>query len=227
MTRVGLNFIMRSFVFLALASLAVSTLAGCQQEPIEFPPTPTAITWPTPLPTSTPFVLPTPVWPTPLPTPTPITFPTPLPTATPAPTATAAPTPTPQSIDSSSLADQAPNWPTPLPTATPQPTPTPVPVLLPPTFAIDDILDDGSRIKVDYFPSSTWGGKTWEFYQFELWRWNERDLGWELRVTKTDTGPPVIFLESWRGSLYRVRGRACTIDLKLCGFWGTTGFHVT
>ena len=80
-------------IFIALILVSI----GCQSAPMEFPPTPTAITWPTPLPTATPVV-----FPTPLPTVTPVTFPTPMPTATPAAT------PTPQLVQGFTI----PEWPT-------------------------------------------------------------------------------------------------------------------
>ncbi len=198
-------------IFIALTVVSI----GCQSDPVEFPPTPTAITWPTPLPTATPVV-----FPTPLPTATPAPFPTPLPTATPALTAT------PQVVQGFTI----PDWPTPLPTstprptATPQPTATPAPALYPPTISDSGISFGSSSITIEYSPSLTWGGEAWEFYEFQLWYWSTTHTRWTLQATRIAIGPTVHFSDRAIRTRFRVEGRACTEDWKLCGPWSGVEF---
>lgn len=106
-----------------------------------------ATEYPTPLPTATPFVLPSPLpTATPAPTATPIVLPSPLPTATPQsvvyptplPTATPAPTATPIVIV----------LPSPLPTSTPVVLPTPMPTPTPQSFVYPTPLPTATPVVI-------------------------------------------------------------------------------
>lgn len=122
--------------------------------------------FPTPLPTATPFVFPSPLpTATPAPTATPIVLPSPLPTATPQavvyptplPTATPAPTATPVVLPSPLPTATPVVLPTPLPTPTPQsfvfptPLPTATPVVLPTPLPTPTPTSSGMAGREDAF----------------------------------------------------------------------------